>query len=282
MKKSRVPIFSDWVPEAVRLMAAKLWYECSMEKDPAKARQFLERLIINPMMERVWDELYKKRRVEHKATEEFLYPACVTNASAAVRNRRRALELRKKGGSVNEREADQLEAEAALYERENDQPPDPTFEQDRAVQLLFRNAYQSALNPQPIFASDLRSNIRKLGDAAKQLRKISSVLSSLELTDEARQLKTIAEACVDQADGVLETLHAHEREGDDPWIITRNKGDLELRLFVADMVITTTMLFEKELHGTIANIANAVFERDDVTAATVREMLRVSPLQDDC
>ena len=206
----------------------------------------------------------------------------MTNASAAARNRRRALELREKGGSVSERQADQLEAEAALYERENDQSPDPTFEQDRAVQLLFRNAYQSALNPQPIFASDLRSNIRKLGDAAKQLRKISSVLSSLELTDEAQQLKTIAGACVDQATDVLETLHAHEQEGDDPWIITRKKGNIELRLFVADMMITTIMLFEKELYGTIANIANAVFERDDVTGATVREMLRVLTSQDDC
>jgi hypothetical protein len=78
------------------------------------------------------------------------------------------------------------------------------------------------------------------------------------------------------------TLRAHEQEGDDPWIITRNKGDIELRLFVADMVITTTTLFEKELYGTIANIANAVFERDDVTGATVREMLRVPTSQDDC
>jgi len=281
-KKYSVPIFPDWVPEAVRLMAAKLWREHSKEKDPANARQFLERLIINPTMKRVWDELYKKRRIEHKATDEYLYPACVTNASAAVRNRRRALELRKKGGSVNEREADDLEAEAALYERENGQPADPISEQDRAAQLLFRDAYQSALKPQPIFAHDLRSNIRKLGDVAKQLREISSVLSSLKLADEARELKTIAEACDDQATDVLKTLRAHEQEGDDPWIITRNTGDIELRAFVADMVITTTNLFETELHGTIANIANAVFGRSDITGSTVREMLRVPASHDAC
>ena len=177
-KRYSVPNFPDWVPEAVRLMAAKLWCEHSKQKDPANARQFLERLIINPMMKRVWDELYKKRRIEHKATDEYLYPACVTNASAAVRKRRRALELRANGGSVNEREADDLEAEVAFYERENGQPADPIWEQDRAAQLLFRDAYQSALNPQPIFAHDLRSNIRKLGIVAKQLRKISGVLSS--------------------------------------------------------------------------------------------------------
>ena len=95
------------------------------------------------------------------------------------------------------------------------------------------------------------------------------------MADEARELKTIAEACVDQATDVRENLRAHEKEGDDPWIITRNKGDIELRAFVADMVITTTTLFETELYGTIANIANAVFERSDITELTVREMLRV-------
>jgi hypothetical protein len=51
---------------------------------------------------------------------------------------------------------------------------------------------------------------------------------------------------------------------------------LKLRAFVADLSITTTLLFRKELHSTLATVANVVFNRQDVTRSKIREMLRSS------
>ena len=63
-------------------------------------------------------------------------------------------------------------------------------------------------------------------------------------------------------------------DGDNPWIITRQNEDVELRSFVIDLSIRTTMLFQKELHSTLATVANVVFNRQDLTRSRVREMLR--------
>jgi hypothetical protein len=46
-------------------------------------------------MEAVWVELYKKKRHNSQATEEFLYPAHETNASWAAIRWEQAFKLRK-------------------------------------------------------------------------------------------------------------------------------------------------------------------------------------------
>ena len=63
MKKSPPPVFPDWLPQAVRLQAREFWEKLPTEKDPPKAQRVLEQLIANPLMERVWVELYRPLRM---------------------------------------------------------------------------------------------------------------------------------------------------------------------------------------------------------------------------
>jgi hypothetical protein len=95
-------------------------------------------------------------------------------------------------------------------------------------------------------------------------------MQSLGKESAAQKLEEIASDCDKEARNML------PRDGDDPWVITRQSEDVELRSFVIDLSITTTILFKKELHSTLATVANVVFNRQDVTRSKVREMLRSS------
>ncbi len=112
MGTSTTVTFPKWLQQwpAVIHAAEQLRSDLPSEGNPAEALELRRRLVFDPRMKRVWAVLYKKKRNRHKATEEFLHPACVKNASDAARKRRRALELREKGDPKNVSEADLLEA----------------------------------------------------------------------------------------------------------------------------------------------------------------------------
>ena len=267
------PTFPKWVPAAVVEAAKPLYAQLASEQDPAKAEKILSRLTSDPRMKRVWDELYKKKRFEHPAADEFLHAARVTNASHAAASRQRASELRKAGGADNQRNADLLEAEATALESEGDPPADPRWsEQERAVQLFLFHAYRTALDLKPVFLSDLQANVRKLRGVAEVLRTQAATLQSLGMDGDAQKLNEIASDCDDEARNMDPERLA---SGDDPWIITRQRGDVELRTFVADLSIAMQMLFRETLHGTLATVANVVLDRQDMTFEKIRDMIRV-------
>jgi hypothetical protein len=266
----------NWLPPSVIHTAKQLHSWLASEENPVEARKLWSRLVFDSRMKHVWAELYKKKRIHHKVTEEFLYPACLTNASDAVRKRRRAVELREKGGLKNVSEADLLEAEAALLERLYDRPADPRWsEQDRAVQLFLRHAYEAALNHEPVFLSDLEAKVSKLQKVAKQQRVDAAILNSIGLKHVARKLEQIADDCDDEAFKILPHDSRFFLQTDDPWIIARRRGDFELRTFVADLSIIIGSLFGQTLHGTLATVANVCLNRNDVTDRKVWEMLRL-------
>ena len=191
------PNFPNWVPPpAVIDMAERLRAELAVEQDSAEAEKVLSRLTSDPRMKRVWDELYKKKRVNDIGREEFFNPAYVTNASVAAANRRLASDLRMKTGAVNERDAKFLEAEATLLEREGDSPADPRWsEQDRGVQHFFRHIYRIALDHKPVFLSDLQAKVEKLRGVVEVLRKEAVTLQSLGMNDDALKLNEIIWNC---------------------------------------------------------------------------------------
>jgi hypothetical protein len=178
-----------------------------------------------------------------------------------------------------------LEAEAALVEGEYDPPADPKWsEQDRAVQLFLRRAYEAALNHELVFLSDLEAKVSKLQNVAKRLRSDSAVLSLLGMEREARKIQRIASDCDYEAFNILpnQGIPSEQNDGpffnlktDDPWIITRRRGDLELRTFLANLSVITGTLFGQALYGTLATVANVRFNREDVTHRKVWEMLRL-------
>jgi hypothetical protein len=270
--------FPNWLLRlpAVIHAAEQLHSELASEENPEALRSW-SRLVFDSRMKRVWKELYKKKRDCHKATEEFFHPACLTNASDAVRKRRRALELREKSGPKAVSEADLLEAEAALLESLYDPPADPRWsEQNRAVQLFLRRAYEAPIDHELVFLSDLEAKVSMLQKVAKRQRSDAAILSSLGMECEAHKLQQIASDCDDEAFNILPYDGGHySLQTHDPWIITRRRGDLELRTFVANLSIITETLFGETLCGTLATVANVRFNRQDVTQLTVREMLRL-------
>jgi hypothetical protein len=269
------PTFSKWVPAAVVEAAERLYAQLASEQDPAKAEKVLSRLTSDPRMKRVWDELYKKKRFEHQAADEFLHAARVTNASHAAASRQRASELRKAGGADKQRDADLLEAEAAALESEGDPPTDPRWsEQDRAAQFLLHHAYRAALDFKPVFLSDVVANVNTLRSLAERLRKDAAILRSLDLELNARKMDEIASDCDEEAWNIDPN---RLEPGDDPWIITRRTGDIRLKTFIIDLSIPTVLLFGKYLYSTLATVANVVFASNNVTHEKVREILRSSP-----
>ena len=143
----KMPQFPEWLRPAVRHEAEKLWSKLPTEKDPVKAQKVLEQLISNPLMKRVWDELYKTKSSNH---QRFLHAAPLTNSSRAAVLREKADVLRDKGGDKNDHDADVLEFEARLIERIPEEPADPGWsEQDRAVQLFLAHAFRAALENEP-------------------------------------------------------------------------------------------------------------------------------------
>jgi hypothetical protein len=269
------PTFSKWVPAAVVEAAERLYAQLASEQDPAKAEKVLSRLTSDPRMKRVWDELYKKKRFEHQATDEFLHAASVTNASHAAASRQRASELRKAGGADNQRDADLLEAEAAVLESEGDPPTDPRWsEQDRAAQFLLHHAYRAVLDFKPVFLSDVVANVNTLRSLAERLRKDAAILRSLDLELNARKLDEIASDCDEEAWNIDPS---RLEPGDDPWIITRRTGDIRLKTFIIDLSIPTVSMFGKYLYSTLATVANVVFASNNVTHEKVREILRSPP-----
>jgi len=267
-----MPPFPDWLTNpAVRHEASDLWTKLPTEKDPVKSEEVLWRLISDRRMDRVWRELYKQSPGDYPPTKQYSNPAYVTNGSWAAVKRRLASELRNKTGMRNEREAEFLEAEAALLERLGDPPADPRWnEQDRAVQNFLRHAYRNFRDLKPVFLSDLKAKMNKLGEVAEGLHQQAATLQSLGKESDAQKLEEMASDCDKEARNMI------PKNGDDPWVITRQSEDVELRAFVIDLSITTTMLFRKELHSTLATVANVVFNHQDVTRSKVREILRSS------
>jgi hypothetical protein len=234
----------------------------------------------------VWREIFRRKRVGHKPTDEYLNPAS-TNASRIGALRTQASDLRERGGEENEHDAKLLEAEAAIIEEEFDplvRPPWST--QDRAAQLLFRHAYRTALDNKPVYLSDLVAKTNNLRKLVKELLTGVETLQSYHLDHAARTLKRLAEEIYAEAQNTdpyldpqigLQLARPRFPHIDDPWVIVRETSDVQIRSFIIDLSITPLQLFGKSLYNTLANITNAVFDREDVTDGRVRELLRIRP-----
>jgi hypothetical protein len=274
------PKLPDWkLTPAVINAVKRLSVQVATEKDPAKAQGILDRLTLDQSMQDVWKELYKKKRVNHRTTGEFHYPAYIRYASRIPEYQRRACELRKKGGRTNEQEARILEMEAAAIEGECDPLADqPWSDQDLAVQLFLWHVYENALHSDPVYLSEMKAQASKLRETANRLRQLPATLQSLGVQSYAvSSLEDFASACdgyASMCDDKASTLDVDPRV-DDPWIITRRRGDAQLRTFVVNLSIISETLFGDTLCGTVAIVTNVVFSRKVMTRSKVREMIRL-------
>jgi hypothetical protein len=270
--------YPEWASPAVINIAERLCAQVKTEQDPAKALDMLSRLTSDERMRPVWTELYKKKRDLHRPTETFHHPACVSYKSIAARCRRHACKLRKRQGVDDEIDAKVLEMEADGYEHKPDPlAAVPWSEQDIGVQLFFWHTYRKALNCKPEFLSDLQRKHSKLKTLADHLRKQAGETELLG-EGQASLAQKLAQLASEYDDAARQVLPKGYKPGmdDDPWIITRRRStDPAMRSFVVFLSIYAKIIFDKELHTTLAHVTNVVFDRHDMTRSKVRELLRL-------
>jgi hypothetical protein len=292
MGKSPPPVFPDWLPKAVRLQAKELWEKLPTEKDSAKAQRVLEQLIANPLMERVWDELYRPLRMPKDVVPalwaprgiRFVNPACLTKASQAVALREKAQALRKEGGERNREDAAFLDFEVSAIASLPDPAPPDWNEQDCAAQVFFTRAYEIALRHEPVIISEGQAKVDKLQDIAERLRELAEELNLMDTIFSRRyaeKLEKVAADCDDDAKIIRPNLTK------DPWVVPRRRGDLRRRTIVGKLASTTHELFYKILPSTIANVTNVIqscengaskkINRDGVRKLLGPDALRIRP-----
>jgi hypothetical protein len=279
---------------AIQCQADQLYAEIARHPNPKKSTEILDRLTSDPLMERVWRELFKKDR----QSGVFFYPA-VTPAMRAARLQRLAAELRSKGGAKNEGEAERLELAAEVEHMEDGIGEDGEEEDDEqddnilwhaqtfAAQVLLRKAFLEAIDIKPVFLGELEDKVSTLNCIGQRLETDGRTLESFGMRQEAKVLRRIVRACKEEAENILPDRRNDESAGesltfrsrrDDPWVLTRRSKDDELRTYIVCLALTALSLFGKTLDGTLANIATVVFGRE-VTRATVREALRNQSLR---
>jgi hypothetical protein len=193
------------------------------------------------------------------------YPAYVRHSSWSARLRKLASSAKTK------RQAKLLELEAEATEKERDPFAHLVWsDQDIAIQLFLWHVYRATLDLKEIYLSDLKTEVDKLREFAKYFRRVMPALRLRRMELEAVRLEEVASACEDKAS----SMEAVNIKADDPWIIVRQRGDVKLRTFIANLSVVSSTLFGKPIRAVLAGVANVALGREDVTPSRVREMLR--------
>jgi hypothetical protein len=256
-----------WLPPAVAKEAQKAYLKFSRRRDHAQVA-VLRRLILDQRMERVWKELYRRRR-----TGEFFHPARPEGLDPWPRwaqyCRRSAEVLREIGGPRNLSEAASLEQEAA----DCDQIGPTKFpkllamscerRQDIAAGLFFRVAHHYA-DAEVITRSEINIGLSVYNLAANTLRDAARWARAFEL-----DVQGLEAAALD----VLARGRLATPDEDDPRLVGRQRSE-KFRGYVKCLEVFNRRVFGKSLLTTIATTANVVFEQNDLNASRVRQLVR--------
>jgi hypothetical protein len=141
--------------------------------------------------------------------------------------------------------------------------------QDLGIQNLLWHIYHDALDTDPEYFSDIQAAAEALRLAAENLSGVSSRLRS---KIPASRIDKAASECLWQAN-ILDV----DPKTENPWIIVRDRGinDARIRTFVAHATSSMRLFIGKEMCGTVATLTNVVFDRNDINAEMVREMMRL-------
>jgi hypothetical protein len=292
VKASAMPNFPIWLlnRSAVCQEAEELWSELPMENDPSQAQKALAELITSPLMQLVWDELYRNDR---QNSGEFMNPARLTSKSQAAAYRRAAIEFREKGGEKNSEDANWLDFEAYVIGRVSEELTDSgVSEQDCAARFLFRRVYRVALDHEPVMLADVQAKTKQLTNLAGRLRTIARQLRTtvtelasageilfpyyaerLEVDAYTKTLDQIADDCLDDAKIMQPAAW-------EPGIIVRKRGDIRLRTIVGKLARATYTLFMKPLYGTIANLTNVICVIEQIKLGLDRNEAKIVTRED--
>ena len=134
-----------------------------------------------------------------------------------------------------------------------------------AAREFFSDAFGHAAWPAPLLTrDDYKSRRKSFITMAAGLREDAQNLRSLGLSELAPNLEAIAVACEERGPNLVPVHHP---------VVTRSRGDEVVRGFVLRMTIVCHMLFDKELHGTVATTAGVAFSKE-ISGNQVRDMVR--------
>jgi hypothetical protein len=245
--------FAPWVPSAVADEARKIYAECLNKDNPVEATEPLLKIISSVGMKKVWDELYRKSKSDGSFLHPIRFSVTEEEQQIAIRD---LMELEEYKGLC--------EVVIDCYRRMS-----RWSDQDLGIQNLLWHIYHDALNIDPEYFSDIQAAREALRQAAHNL---ASVSSSLRSKIPAFRINKAVSECLWQAN----TLDIDPKT-DNAWIIVRDRGinDARLRTFVAHATSSMRTALGKEMCGTVATLANVLFDRNDINKKMVEEMTRL-------
>jgi hypothetical protein len=269
--------FPDWIPACVRELAQVTYNDVNRHGVRREDIALLRRLSLDSRMKLVWDELLKKKRIDYKRTQQYVYPVQNYDARQFWSFHARLLQARAEspGGSGEDADSKRNQTRALLFEME---VPN-TFSrltsklgpQEKGLVWLFHMAFSLARKtPRSVSVADKRKAAHRFRTMAKQIR-----------ADAAEQRRM----CGFADRRLLEAGFAYDELADDaagslgPTLLVSRKPrwDARLKGFVIALASTTKLLFGVPLFGTVATLANVVLDRRDLTDDKVRKMIIRTP-----
>jgi hypothetical protein len=264
------------IPPVIVDVARKTYRTLEPDADASDDKDLLQLLLVDPRMESVWLELYRRGR----GGSDFLHPPRlegvdgITGWTEAFSGRARG--LRAIGGSKNLAKASRLERHVNDCDRARElmrtrwREMSPQLCQDLAARVFFKTVFHYgrakcakrgvATYPQFDFAlKHFQLHAEELESGADLLRVMGLKSDALNVERAAGKMREFA---------ILVQLDPDER-----FLVARQRTDPVVRGYVSVLADCNRRLFGTPLCGTIAKVVNVVFEAK-TTGQKVREMIR--------
>lgn len=236
--------FPAWLSPRLGAVAEKLIAE---GRAPVSV---VRRLACDERMRGVWAELNKKERDDYRKSDRPFYQATLPPAAASwtalsVATEKQA-DVERRFGRTEQ--AEKFQRVAALMKL-----LDPfSVRHDPSAEMQHEMALSSLF----CFA------------AARFVQQPETVTE--------RELNAIV--LTERSNGRDDVAVAYEGLAQDPvesrFIVKRRRTDARLEAYVESLALDCRNLFRKDLYGVIATITNVVFDRNDMTDARIRTILR--------
>jgi hypothetical protein len=255
-----------WVPLIIREFAENY----IVKSEDGTQNELYIRLLRDPRMERVWNELMRRKRKDYFRTDHFVNPATVPGSQSLWTERAKQIRRRLTPGSKD----DMLVYNARLHEKMLAQilipwRAKPVPSQELALAYFFSEVVRNAINPPGLIrlADAKRIHIDYL-KKAKELRQDATVWNR-EGKFGSDRLRKAADAYEEMARAAITNPLVTSRK-------PRTSG-AACKGFVIALSEVNKGIFGRQLLGTVANVANVIFDHDDLSSAKLGKMLRTYP-----
>jgi hypothetical protein len=261
--KDNVPpslVIPGWFPPALSARVRRLHAEAKPED-----HGLLCRLVHGERIERVWRYLYRKKRVNHRSTEDFFHSVLLGdwwNPWRMIADSKRRHGLLEEAASFDE-----------LHRQEQLRPIDPRAVQDAGVGLFLTVAFETVVDGAQVMPRrEVDAGTKLLRVDGERLRREAKILRSHGMGRiHSEALERIASACEARAARLA-------GEYDPPQftrlIVDRDRNDRSLRGYVLTLAAASQQIFGDPLCGQVAIVANVALRREDLTRDQVQSMLR--------